>query len=206
MKAHATTSCIIENTSFRHQHPQIFKIMHTTILSALRAFPQQLEEFFELVPKEYAHWSPASWEGMPSETLTAIEQICHVRDIEIDGYHVRFARMLAEEKPTLESIDGYALAVQRRYAEADPAEVFSAIRVARSKTLELLEGLSESQLNRSGFFDGYGHVTAKSLIHFLCSHDQQHLAGMQWLLGQIASDSALANTISTTSLLARRSN
>jgi hypothetical protein len=22
-------------------------------------------------------------------------------------------------------------------------------------------------------------------VHYLCSHDQQHLAGMQWLLGQI---------------------
>lgn len=164
--------------------------MHTTTLSALRSFPQQLEKFFELIPKEYAHWAPASWDGIPSETFTAIEQICHVRDIEVDGYHVRFARMLAEEKPSLASIDGYALSTQRRYAEADPAEVFSAIRAARSKTLELLEGLSESQLNRSGFFEGYGQVTVRSLIHYLCSHDQQHLAGMQWLLGQIASDPA----------------
>ncbi|ONO51272.1 damage-inducible protein DinB, partial [Burkholderia cenocepacia] len=27
------------------------------------------------------------------------------------------------------------------------------------------------------------------LVHYLCSHDQQHLAGMQWLLGKI--DAAL---------------
>jgi hypothetical protein len=23
-------------------------------------------------------------------------------------------------------------------------------------------------------------------VHFLCSHDQQHLAGLQWLLGKLA--------------------
>jgi hypothetical protein len=166
--------------------------MHTATLSALRSFPQQLEGFFELIPGEYVQWAPASWDGIPSEEFTAIEQICHVRDIETDGYHVRFARMLEEENPTLESIDGYALATQRRYAEADPAEVFSAIRAARSKTLDLLEDLSESQLNRSGFFEGYGRVTVRSLIYYLCSHDQQHLAGMQWLLGQIASGPAPA--------------
>jgi hypothetical protein len=166
--------------------------MHTATLLALRSFPQQLEGFFELIPGEYVQWAPASWDGIPSEEFTAIEQICHVRDIETDGYHVRFARMLEEENPTLESIDGYALATQRRYAEADPAEVFSAIRAARRKTLELLEDLSESQLNRSGFFEGYGRVTVRSLIYYLCSHDQQHLAGMQWLLGQIASGPAPA--------------
>jgi hypothetical protein len=24
----------------------------------------------------------------------------------------------------------------------------------------------------------------RSLIHYLCSHDQQHLAGLHWLLGK----------------------
>jgi hypothetical protein len=33
---------------------------------------------------------------VPSEPLTAIEQVCHVRDIEIDGYHRRFHRALDE--------------------------------------------------------------------------------------------------------------
>ncbi|HKX31615.1 MAG TPA: DinB family protein, partial [Blastocatellia bacterium] len=133
---------------------------------------------------------PASWEGIPSETLTVIEQICHVRDIEIEGYQVRFRRLLEESNPALVSIDTYALVSQYRYAEADPTEVLRKIRGARHQTVELIGNLTESQLNRTGFFDGYGKVTVKGLIHYLCSHDQQHLAGMQWLLGQIESQSA----------------
>jgi hypothetical protein len=158
-------------------------------ISTMRSFPDQLEQFFEAVPKEYLHWAPASWEGMPSETLTAIEQICHVRDIEIEGYQVRFRRMLEEVSPALPSVDSYALVSLYRYAEADPAEVLQKIRSARSQTMEIIGNLTESQLNRTGFFEGYGKVTVRGLIYYLCSHDQQHLSGMQWLLGQIESQS-----------------
>ncbi|HKQ51120.1 MAG TPA: DinB family protein [Pyrinomonadaceae bacterium] len=159
-------------------------------LSALKSFPVQLEQLFGEVPSDYRHWTPETWDGIPSESFTAIEQICHVRDIEVLGYHVRFRRMLAEESPTLLSLDGYALAEQRRYAEADPADVFAAIRAAREQTLGLIEGLTEAQLRRTGLFAEYGRLSVKALIHYLCSHDQQHLAGIQWLLGKIESQSA----------------
>jgi hypothetical protein len=32
---------------------------------------------------------------------------------------------------------------------------------------------------------GYGGVTVRGLVHYLCSHDQQHLAGLSWLLGKM---------------------
>ena len=155
--------------------------------SALKSFPGQLEQLFGEVPSDYRHWAPETWDGIPSESFTAIEQICHVRDIEVEGYHVRFRRMLEEDDPALVSLDGYALAEQRRYAEADPADVFASIHAARERTLELIQSLTESQLRRTGLFAEYGRITVKGLIHYLCSHDQQHLAGMQWLLGRIES-------------------
>ncbi|HKX28833.1 MAG TPA: DinB family protein, partial [Blastocatellia bacterium] len=72
-------------------------------ISALSSFPDQLERLFQVVPESHLHWTPASWEGIPSETLTVIEQICHVRDIEIEGYQVRFRRLLEESNPALVS-------------------------------------------------------------------------------------------------------
>jgi hypothetical protein len=174
--------------------------MPANTLSALRHFPQQLQDFFALVPHTHVQWIPATWEGMPSETFSALEQICHVRDIEIDGYHHRFRRLLTEQNPFLESIDGYALVSRRRYAEADPVAVFAAIRTARERTLALLEGLDENQLKRGGIYEEYGQVTVKSMMHILCSHDQQHLAGMQWLLARIESDVAFAGNTFDTSM------
>ncbi len=53
------------------------------------------------------------------------------------------------------------------------------------QTLALLRSLDESQLRRRARFEGYGPVTLRALVHYLCSHDQQHLAGLQWLLGKI---------------------
>jgi hypothetical protein len=162
--------------------------MHASIFSTLKTFPRQLEQLYAAVPDTYANWAPPSWEGIPSETFTAIEQICHIRDIEIDGYHVRLRRLLDEDQPSLVSIDSYQVARERGYPDASPGEIFAAFREARVVTVGLLESLSDSQWRRSGVFEGYGPVTVAGLAHYLCSHDQQHLAGLHWLLGQIASN------------------
>jgi len=159
--------------------------MNDITLSALESFPQQLEAHYAAVPDDFKSWVPPSWDGVPSEPFSAIEQICHVRDIEVEGYHVRFARTLNEVHPTLASIDSEPLAKERAYATADAAAVFAAIREARAKTVALLKGLSSEQFDRTAVFEGYGPLTLRSLVHYLCSHDQQHLAGLQWLLGKI---------------------
>jgi hypothetical protein len=158
--------------------------MDAVTLAALQDFPRQLEAYYAAVPVGRKNWRPASWEGIPSEPFTPIEQICHVRDIEIDGYHVRFARTLEESNPRLPDLDGEALSSQRHYASADSAEAFAAFRQARSKTIELVSALTPKQLARPAEFEGRP-ATLRSLVHYLCSHDQQHLAGLQWLLAQM---------------------
>ena len=158
--------------------------MHAITLRALADFPDQLEAHFAAFAPEFVHWTPPSWDGVPSEALTALEQLCHVRDIEVDGYHVRIRRTLSEPTPTLASIDTDALVRERAYARDEPARVLAAFRAARAQTLEMIAGLSDAQLARAAVFEGYGPLTLRSLVHYLCSHDQQHLAGLQWLLGK----------------------
>ena len=164
----------------------VFK-MNSMTISSLESFPAQFESVFSAIPEDYRNWSPSSWEGIPSEAFNAIEQICHVKDIEIDGYHVRLQRLLEEQNPTLESIDGYALVKERHYAKADPDKIFAELKSARQETIRLVASLSPEQLARSGSFEGYGTLNVRALVHYLCCHDFQHLSGLQWLLGQIAS-------------------
>lgn len=159
--------------------------LHPATLQAMADFPRQLEQFYEAIPESHRNWTPASWEGIPSETFSALGQVCHVRDIEVDGYHVRFQRTLAETNPLLVSLDGYVLEKERGYAAADAREVLASFRAARAKTLDILAGLTPQALARTAEFEGYGALTLRSLVHYLCSHDQQHLAGLQWLLGKI---------------------
>ena len=159
--------------------------MHAITLRTLADFPPQLEAHFAAFAPEFTHWAPPSWDGVPSEALTAIEQLCHVRDIEIDGYQLRIRRTLSETHPTLASIDTDALVRERAYAQDDPVHVLTAFRAARAQTVAMISGLSDAQLARTAVFEGYGPLTLRSLIHYLCSHDQQHLAGLQWLLGKV---------------------
>lgn len=155
-------------------------------LQALAGFPEQLAAYYAAVPPAYRNWVPPSWQGVPSEPFTAIEHICHVRDIEVDGYQLRLRRTLAEDDPLLLALDGEALARERHYAKADTTAVLTDFRRARGETLALLESLHPEQLRRPARFADYGALTLASLVHYLCSHDQQHLAGLQWLLGRIA--------------------
>ncbi|NLR74053.1 DinB family protein [Leeia aquatica] len=164
--------------------------MYPAMLDMLRAFPADLEACYALFPPHLVNWKPSSWEGIPSESLSAIEQICHVWDIEKDGYHVRFQRVLSEDNPTLVSLDTDALVISGQYSQANANDVLAAFKSARLHTLDLLSNLTETQLRRSADFPGYGKVTMHGLIHFLCSHDQQHLAGLHWLLGKIHSSAA----------------
>jgi hypothetical protein len=155
-------------------------------LHELSSFPARLEALFALVPDGYERWSPESWTGVPSEALNAVEQICHVRDIEVLGYQIRLSRMLRESHPSLASLDAHALARDRNYVEASPAAALSEFRGARLKTLELVSGLTPRELNRTADLEGYGPLDVRGLVHFLCSHDNQHAAGLHWLLGKIA--------------------
>ena len=162
--------------------------MLTVTLDALAAFPDQLAACYSAFPEEYRHWAPASWEGVPSEPFTAIEQLCHVRDIEVDGYQLRIRRTLAEDNPLLLSVDGERMARERRYAAADAATVQAEFRRARQETLALIASIDADQYRRRARFEGYGELTLRSLVHYLCSHDQQHLAGLQWLLGKLEAE------------------
>lgn len=160
--------------------------MDKATLGALRAFPDLLEAHYGAIPADFKHWAPPSWDGIPSEHLTALEQLCHVRDIEVDGYHVRLRRTIAEDEPLLVSIDTDAFARDRHYGAADAASVLASFRAAREQTLALIEGVGPDAFARRAHFEGYGPVTLRGLVHYLCSHDQQHLAGLQWLMGKIA--------------------
>ena len=153
-------------------------------LRALAEFPDSLEAHFAAFSADAVHWSPADWSGIPSERFTAHEQVCHVRDVEIDGYHVRFRRALDEANPFLPDLGSEALARERNYIGQDAHAALAAFRAARRETLALLAHLDATQWSRPAFFEDYGPTTVRGLVHYLCSHDQQHMAGLQWLRGK----------------------
>jgi hypothetical protein len=163
----------------------------TKLVAELERMPRELEQAIAAFSDEALRWKPDEWGGSPGEGFSALEHVCHLRDIEADGYHVRIRRLLEEEAPSLVSIDGSELARQRRYAEADLAAALAAFRAAREQTVARVRGLSDVELQRAGDFAEYGRVTLLSLLHYLRSHDQQHLACLEWLLGKRAAGASV---------------
>ena len=161
--------------------------MSPALLDSLASFPDRLESCFRLVPVHLQNWRPVSWSGIPSERLTAIEQLCHVRDIETDGYHLRLQRTLSEPNPSLPDLDGETLARERHYAGENARDVLTAFRAARAATLVMVGGLTAVQLSRPAVFEGRPTVL-RGLLHVLASHDEQHLAGLHWLLARMAGE------------------
>jgi hypothetical protein len=154
-----------------------------TTLDALAHFPERIGLLFDSIPQRLWHRAPRSWEGIPSERLTPAEQACHLRDIEIDGYRIRFERTLREETPDLPDLPGEVMARERGYAAQDPKVALREFALARAANVELLRSLSPEALSRTAIFEN--RVTSLvGLIHFLASHDHQHLAGLEWLLAK----------------------
>jgi hypothetical protein len=156
--------------------------------SRLAAMPDLLEAAVRAIPADRVHWTPRSWDGIPGERFSLAGQVCHLRDIEVDGYRVRIARMLNEDQPDLVSLDGDAIALQKDYARTDLRQALSEFRAARDATMRDLEEVSEIELRRQGTFAEYGRITLRSLLHILASHDLQHLACIEWLAGKVDSE------------------
>ncbi|MGY3859187.1 DinB family protein [Aeromonas intestinalis] len=162
------------------------------LFTSLQAMPDRFEQLLAQVPADYLNWEPANWAGIPSERFSAQGHLCHLLDIEVLGYRVRFQRTLSESLPELASLDGYQLALDNDYRQQDPATQLARFRAARSETITWLREQPPSAWARRARYGNYGEVTLDGLARLLVSHDHQHLAGMQWLLMRLNADLRLA--------------
>src|SRR5258705_3662724 len=74
----------------------------------------------------------------PEDGFSAVENVCHLRDIEVEGYSVRIQRILNEDRPRLADIDGGRLAVERDYNGQSIQEALTAFAQARNSNVRLL--------------------------------------------------------------------
>jgi hypothetical protein len=108
------------------------------------------------------------------DKFSFVEQACHLRDIEREGYQLRIKKLLTESEPRLEDIDGLKLASERRYHEQDFEAALESFAGARRENVETVRDLSVEQLGRSGAFEGVGAVSLEKLIAMMCEHDRDH--------------------------------
>ena len=109
------------------------------------------------------------------DEFSALENVCHLRDIEIEGYTVRVKRILTEDKPVLPDIDGGLLAIERDYNSQSLTEALDAFAKARQGNVSALAGLNRNEFDREGVMEGVGDVTLGKLLLMMRDHDDGHL-------------------------------
>jgi len=128
-----------------------------------------------------------------ADEFSIVENVCHLRDIEIEGYTVRIKHILGEAKPTLADIDGSRLAVERNYNDQSANQALREFQSARLANVEVLRGVDEEQLSREGVLEGVGTITVQKLLSMMRDHDEDHLSEIRILrrrLNSTLNDSA----------------
>jgi hypothetical protein len=153
-----------------------------SLIEQLAAAPALIEAAVRDFSPSKLDWTPPDWASAPAEHFSALGTVCHLRDIETVGYHLRLKRIATETKPDLASVDGFALAKERHYSAESLDRVLSEFAAARRESLELVRKWSAADFERTATFAEYGILTGRGLLHLLSSHDLQHLSGLRWLL------------------------
>lgn len=120
----------------------------------------------------------------PGRGLALVEHACHLRDLDREVYSLRIWRILREDLPVLEPIDGWQMADERRYVGQDLTEALKGLGAARTKLLRTLASLDPPQLKRMSIFD-HTRVSLIELVRDIDRHDQTHLQELDELLADL---------------------
>src|ERR1700733_2539683 len=122
---------------------------HESVLDAIDTLartPEAVREAFAAIDADKLRRKPN-----PS-IFSALEDVWHLWDIESEGYLVRIGRMLSENLPVLEDLDGDRMAIERRYNELELAPAIAGFAAARAESLALLKGLPTEAWTRQAHF------------------------------------------------------
>jgi hypothetical protein len=118
-------------------------------------------------------------------TFALVEQACHLRDLEREGYLVRVRRILAEEAPALEPFLGDVVARERDYLAQDAQRAARDFARARAELVALLAKATPRELARIATFEGE-RITLAGLVGMIEEHDAGHRAEIEHLRATVA--------------------
>jgi transcriptional regulator with XRE-family HTH domain len=150
----------------------------STKVATLGAMPSKVQDIVARLPRE-------GWRRRPSNGgFSLLEHVCHLRDIDGDGYRVRVERMLQEERPSLVDLDGDALARERDYQSQDLTEALSAFTATRREIAARLAKLTPEERRRAGLMAGQ-EITLEELAGIMRTHDSEHLDQLNELCAEL---------------------
>jgi hypothetical protein len=146
-----------------------------TLIQFLRQTSQRISELIDGLSDLELRYKPSESE------FSALENICHLRDLEVQGYTPRIRRMIEEAGPLLLDFDGARVAAESNYNGEQPERALGAFALARAENARVLNGLTFEQLEREGSLDGVGNITLRRLAELMREHDEGHLEDLRVL-------------------------
>jgi hypothetical protein len=144
------------------------------LVDQLAATPNRLRQLIDET-SENLRYRPADGR------FSILENVCHLRDIEIEGYTDRIKRILEEDAPELLDIDGGRLAIEREYNNQDLIPALNSFVDAREENVTKLRNVELRELEKTGNMQGVGQVTLERLLEMMLEHDEGHLTELQML-------------------------
>lgn len=148
------------------------------LFDRLLRFPDELATWVEACPAERLRQRPGGG-------FSLLEQLCHLRDLEREGFLLRIRRIVDEDMPELQEIDGSSLAIERDYQSQDAQTAWRDWRAARHETVALLREALPRHAARTGIYGGFGVVTLAELARGIAAHDESHRDEMAAWLGAL---------------------
>ena len=119
--------------------------------------------------------------------FSALENVCHLLDIEREGYAERIRRLLGEDGPVLPDIDGSRLARERDYNNQKMETALAAFTSAREGNVRIVKSLASDQLERRGVLETVGPITLAELLRMMHAHDTAHRNDISELRDRLSS-------------------
>ncbi|HEX8745753.1 MAG TPA: DinB family protein [Pyrinomonadaceae bacterium] len=150
--------------------------------------PEERERLVERYADGYSEVE-RSLEGFPENHLTshpiegkwsACEIVQHLADSEMTSA-IRIRKLIAQDKPAIESYDQEAFAERLRYNERDIQPALDAFKGARSSTAQLLRTLTEEEWKREGSHPEHETYTAEDWLRIYAEHAHNHAAQIRRL-------------------------
>lgn len=139
------------------------------LVGQLAGTPRVVRQLIGDLKEDDARWKPGN------EEWSVLEHLCHLKDIEQEGYAVRIEKLIHETEPYLADIDGDRLAVERSYNSLDLEQALHLFTLARQQNVEAIKVLPLEALNQSGTLETVGPVTLGRLLLMMREHDEGHL-------------------------------
>jgi len=139
------------------------------IAAALAAVPAMFQAEVQAMPETVLRWRPAVGEWCVLEILG------HLIEAEERGFAGRIRAILAAEQPTFATWDPNAVALARKDHRRDPAPLLAEFIAVRTASVDLVAGLTQQDLQRSGDHPAVGRLTVQDLLHEWIHHDRNHV-------------------------------